>query len=476
MNRLHASFEHGVPEASVRLGRAHWPRAADLRVLIATALPMATMQVGLMAMGVVDTIMVGHFSAVDLAAVALGNLYVFGCCGFGIGMLMALDPVVAQAVGARDQPAVARGVQRGIVLALLVAVPTTLVFLPSGAILRLLGQPPEVVVRAAVFINLSALSIVPFFAWVVLRQSLQAMGHMRPIVTVIVAANLLNALLCWLFVFGHLGSIRGAAGAALASVIARWCMALGLLAAAWTDLKPALQPLRREALALGPLRSMVGLGAPIGAQMVLEFGIFGVVAVLMGRLGTVPIAAHQIAINIASLTFMVPLGISGAAAVLVGRSVGAGEADRARREAVAALGCGVAFMVLSGLVLGTLPRLLARVYTGDPGVIALAVLLIPIAGVFQVFDGLQVVSIGVLRGVGDTRAPMIVNVLGFWLIGFPVSLWLGFHTELGAPGLWWGFVAGLAAVALFLLVRVRARLSRGLTRLAIEEEPSPAAS
>jgi MATE family multidrug resistance protein len=218
---------------------------------------------------------------------------------------------------------------------------------------------------------------------------------------------------------------------------------------------------------------MLRLGLPIGLQMQLEIGVFSVVALLMGHIGTVPMAAHQIAINIASLTFMVPLGVSGAAAVVVGQAVGAGEAARARRSAVAALATGAAFMLLSGLVLTLAPRPLARLYSLEAAVVALASLLIPIAGVFQVFDGLQVVSIGVLRGVGDTRAPMVVNVLGFWLIGLPVSLWLGFGVGTGAVGLWWGLVAGLAAVAMFLLARVRARLGSALERVRIEEETHP---
>ncbi len=247
-------------------------------------------------------------------------------------------------------------------------------------------------------------------------------------------------------------------------------MALGLLAIAWRELRPRLVPLRRESIALAPLGRMLRIGVPIGIQIQLEIGVFAVIALLMGRLGTVPMAAHQVAINIASLTFMVPLGVGGAASVLVGHAVGAGDAPRARRSAVAALGAGGAFMLLSGVALFAVPGLLARVYSSDLGVVALALQLIPIAGVFQVFDGLQVVSVGVLRGVGDTRAPMVVNVLGFWLIGLPVSLWLGFGVGAGAVGLWWGLVAGLAAVAAFLVLRVRARLGQALRRVAIEEQ------
>jgi len=450
------------------------PGREDLRRLLSLAAPIVVVQVGLMFMGVVDTIMVGHVSAPDLAGTALGNLYFFGVCALAFGTLFALDPIVSQAVGAGDQAGVARAVQRGLLLAVALSLPTSALFLPAAAFLRTLGQPADVVPRAAGFVRVSIPGILPFLSFVVLRQSLQAMGRMRPIVTTIVVANLLNAALCWVLVLGHLGSpVRGAIGAGIASTLARWGMVVMLLAIAWRDLSPFLLSWRRDVWRLRPMVQMLRLGVPIGIQFQLEFGVFAVVALLMGRLGTVPMAAHQVAINIASLTFMVPLGVSSAAAVLVGQSVGAGEPMRARRSAVAALGTGAAFMAMSGAVLTLGPHVLAHVYSTEAAVVALATLLIPIAGVFQIFDGLQVVSIGVLRGVGDTRTPMIVNVLGFWLIGFPVSLWLGFVAGGGAVGLWWGLVVGLAAVATILLLRVRSRLRRSLERLVIEEHGAP---
>ncbi len=204
-----------------------------------------------------------------------------------------------------------------------------------------------------------------------------------------------------------------------------------------------------------PLGRMVRLGAPIGIQFGLEFGAFGTIGILMGWLGTVAMAGHQVALNLASLTFMVPLGISQATAVLVGQGVGRGDPAGARRAAGAGLLIGVGFMTFTAALFLLFPEAFALVYSDEAEVVALAALLIPLAGVFQVFDGLQVVSSGVLRGVGDTRSPMIVNLLGFWCLGMPVSLWLGFRTPAGPVGLWWGLVVGLAAVAVFLLFRIR---------------------
>jgi MATE family multidrug resistance protein len=213
---------------------------------------------------------------------------------------------------------------------------------------------------------------------------------------------------------------------------------------------------------------MVALGAPIGIQHQLEYGVFAVAGLIMGWIGTVAMAGHLVALNLASLTFMVPLGVSGATAVLVGNAVGRGDAAEARSAAAAGLLCGVTFMALTAGVMLLAPGALARVYTSDAGVAAVAAALLPVAGVFQVFDGMQVVSIGILRGAGDTRTPMLVNILGFWLVGLPVSWVLGLHAGLGPEGVWWGLTSGLVVVAVFLVLRVRARLAGQVRRVVID--------
>jgi MATE family multidrug resistance protein len=292
-------------------------------------------------------------------------------------------------------------------------------------------------------------------------------------VAIIVLANLLTGLLDWMLIFGRLGApAMGVAGAAWATTVSRWAMIAGLMALSWNDLRTHLVPVRPELWHWRPLGRMFGLGLPIGLQFLLEWGVFGTVMLLMGRLGTIAVAAHQIAINVASLTFMVPLGIAAAAAVLVGRAVGRGDARGAARAARAALAIGVAFMSVMALVLLAVPVPIAQIYSEDLAVIALAATLLPIAGTFQIFDGIQVVSIGILRGLGDTRAPFVIAVLGFWLLGFPVSLWLGFGTSLAAAGLWWGLVVGLVAVAVLLLLRTRARLARRVGRVTVDR-PRP---
>jgi MATE family multidrug resistance protein len=257
----------------------------------------------------------------------------------------------------------------------------------------------------------------------------------------------------------------GAVGSALASTIGRWFMLGLLLVLSRKELLPMLKPWRREALAAAPLRRTFALGLPIGAQTSVEFSTFAVISIFAGWFGADAISGHQVAINLASLTFMVPLGIGSAASVLVGHAIGEGDTAHARRVAASALLCGAAFMSLTALIFLSVPGAFAHVYTSVPEVVAIASALIPIAGVFQVFDGIQVVASGVLRGAADTRAAMVSNVLGFWLVGTPVSLALGFGAKQGVVGLWWGFVAGLAAVATFLVLRLRFRLAEDVVRV-----------
>ena len=213
---------------------------------------------------------------------------------------------------------------------------------------------------------------------------------------------------------------------------------------------------------------MLRIGAPTGVQMQLEFGAFAAAGLAMGVLGTVAVAGHQVALNLASLTFMIPVGVAQAAAVLVGRAVGREDPGAARRAAGAGLMVGAGVMLLTALVFLTVPDVLARLYSPDPAVIALGASLLPIAGIFQVADGVQVVSAAALRGIGDTRIPMLLTLLGFWFVGLPVGLVLAFRVGMGPTGVWWGLAAGLGVVAIMLSTRVRVRFGRDLRRLVLE--------
>lgn len=444
------------------------PTRDELREMGRLALPVVVVQVGIMLLGVVDTVMVGRVGARVLAAVAVGNLYFFVCSIFGLGVLLALDPVVAQAVGANDRPAIGRALQRGFVVALLMSVVVGLALLGAGPVLRAARQPAEILADARAYALASIPGLPAFFAFVVFRQTMQAMRHMKPIVVTIVAMNLANVFLNWVFIYGNLGAPPlGAIGSAWASTASRWFGAIAILFASLPYLREHLVPFRREAFAPAPLGRMLRLGVPIGLQQMLESGAFGAIGLLMGVFGTVEVASHQVAINLASLTFMVPLAVGAAASVMVGHAVGAGDARAAQRAALAAFLIGVGFMCLSAGVFLTVPEQLARLYTSDAAVLALASTLIPIAGIFQLADGVQAVAAGVLRGAGDTRAPLVFILLGFWLLGTPVSLYLAFRTPAGPVGLWWGLVIGLGAVAIGLSIRTRRKLRGELRRVVV---------
>jgi MATE family multidrug resistance protein len=450
------------------------PFRDEFRALASLALPVVVVQVGLMGMGVIDSVMVGHLSARALAAVALGNIYFFNVIVFSMGALFALDPIIAQAVGANDAPAIARGMQRGLVLSLGLTVLTALLMLPARQVIVLAHQPAEIVPEATAYVRISIAGALPFLAFIVLRQSLQAMHRVAPIVVITIVANVLNVGLNWVFIYGNLGVPElGVAGSAIATVLSRWGMFFGLLALAWPDLRPHLLPVRADTMRAKPLARMLVVALPIGFQQVLEVGAFGTIGLLMGLFGTAQVAAHQIAIQMAALTFMVPVGISTAGAVRVGHAIGAQDGERARRAARVSFICGVGFMSLTALMFLTIPVWLARLFTSDAAVIGVASLLIPVAGVFQVFDGIQAVAAGVLRGIGDTRAPLVAMLAGYWLIGLPVSLYLGFRTGAGPTGLWWGFVAGLSSVALFLSLRVAALFRGELKRLHLDDDHPP---
>jgi MATE family multidrug resistance protein len=264
-------------------------------------------------------------------------------------------------------------------------------------------------------------------------------------------------------------------GAGIAIQVSRWIVLATLLILARRELMPRLRPWHPTVLARGPLGRTLRLGVPIGIQSSIEYTTFAAISLFAGWFGSEALAGHQVAINLASFVFMVPLGIGSSAAVLVGHAIGEGDVPHARRVAASALAFGVGFMALCGVAMIAIPRVFAEIYTSVPAVVSIAVTLLPIAGVFQAFDGAQVVSAGVLRGAGDTRTPMLINVLGFWLIGMPTSLVLGFTLHRGVVGLWWGFVVGLAVISTLLVALVRVRLGGAVERVRVETGVSTAA-
>ena len=446
------------------------PTRGELREMLRLAWPVVLAQVGIMLMGVVDTAMVGRVSTSAVAAVALGHIYWVNVTIFGMGILLVLDPVVSQATGAQDHEGVSRGVQRGVLMALALSVPTALLLIPGELFFGFLRQPADVTPIAATFSRISIIGVVPFYLFFALRQSLQAMAQVRPVVIAIVVSNFVNFALDYALIYGHFGlPALGTQGSAIATALSRWLMFGLLVYFGWKQLHGALVPWRPESFRVGPMVRMLRLGMPVGLQNWLEIAVFSGGAVALGWFGSVPLAAHEIAINLAALTFMFPMGVSAAAAAMVGRAIGREDLSGARRDAVAALAVGMGLMAIAAIAFLTIPRALALIFVRDPATVATAASLIFIGGLFQIFDGMQAVATGVLRGTGDTRVPMLLHLAGFWGIGIPLSLGLAFRLGFGPQGVWWGYVGALAAVAAMQLLRVRWRLGQDIQRLQIDE-------
>jgi MATE family multidrug resistance protein len=451
------------------------PFGQDVHRVLRLAVPVALGELGWMAMTTVDTIMVGKLGAAAIGAIGVGNSAFYSFAIFGMGLLLGLDTLVSQSCGAGDREDCHRSLTQGVYLAFALTGPLMLLFHAMPPIFRLLGIVEPVSSLASIFIRVLNLSTLPLLLYGAFRRYLQGMGHVAPVMFALVSANLVNWFFNWVLIEGHWGfPALGVAGSALSTCFARLYMAAALAAAIWwyeRGLPPGfrnlLQPPDWQRLGW-----LIRLGFPAASQILLEIGAFGAAAVLAGRLTPVALAAHQIALNCAALSFMVPLGISSAAAVAVGHAVGAGEFAAARRRGFIAIGLACSFMACSAIAFLLFPEPILRIYTSDAVVLRTGVGLLAIAALFQLFDGTQTVATGALRGIGETRGPMLANLAGYWMFGIPIGYALCFHFGLGVYGLWWGLTLALVLISLVLLGQWARRSSVVTTDL----EPEPARS
>jgi multidrug resistance protein, MATE family len=446
----------------------------ELLPMLKLAGPVILAEIGWMSMGIVDTIMVGPLGPAAIGASGMSNSLFFAVAVFGMGVMLGLDALVATSYGAGRLDDCVRWLQHGILVALVVAPTIMLIFYAALTTTAHWGLHPSVRAQAQPYMAILGLGAMPLLLYATFRRYLQGIHVVRPVMVALVTANLVNVFGNWVLIWGHLGvPAFGISGSAWATVGARVYMAafLGLA---------IVREHRRRGDAHTPVpfafdaaraRRLLALGVPAASQLTLEVGVFAAVSALAGTLDPVSLGAHQIALNIAALAFMVPLGLASAAAVRVGHAVGAADGRRAVHAGWTALTVGAIITGSIGVILIVAPTPMLRVFTDDPQLLSIGVRLLSIAAVFQLFDGTQAVATGVLRGVGDTRTPMAVNVVGHWAFGLPAGWWLCFRRGWGVVGLWVGLSIGLIFVAAVLTVAWH-RESR---KFVLPATPAPAA-
>lgn len=423
--------------------------------MLSLAAPVVVAELGWITMGMVDTLMVGRLSPEAIGAVGVGSSIFLAIGIFAMGLLLGLDTLVAQAFGAGRLDECHVWLVHAVAVALALALPVMGMLWYITAALGAWGLHPAVLALTTPYLSVVTWSVPPLLFYAAFRRYLQGIGVVRPVMIALVLANVMNVFANWVLIFGHLGApAMGVRGAAWATVASRLMM-VGVLAAVIVYREhgraPGLfhTPLRAE---WPRIRRMTALGFPAAMQVTLEVGVFAAATALAGRLAPAAIAAHQIAMHIVGFTYMVPLGVASAGAVRVGHAVGRQDHSGVRRAGWTALLFGVGFMACAAVALITIPRVLIGAFSSDDGVLALGASLLLVGAVFQLFDGLQGVATGVLRGLGDTRSPMLWNLGAHWFVGLPLGYVLTFVLGFGVIGLWWGLSTGLIICGVALLI------------------------
>jgi len=447
---------------------------AEMRPTLRLALPLVLAEIGWMTMGIVDTVMVGHLpdSANAIGAVSISSSIFNVVAFFGGGLLIGLDTLVAQAFGAGQREDCHRSLINGIYLSVVM---TPLLMAPVwffGPLLQALHIAPSVASLAVPYMKALAIGLFPLMLYFAVRRCIQAMNMVRPVAFALVTANLINLLFNWVLIYGKWGApAMGVVGSGWSTALARLYMALVLVGyLLWYDRRHRTELLKTPVnIDFTRIRRLIILGLPAATQITLEISVFALTAALIGRLGAVPLAAHQIALNTVAFTYMVPLGISSAAAVRVGQALGRKDPRGAADAGDTAIFVGAAFMLAASVLLLVFPRPIARMYTPDEAVIRTTIFLLAAGAAFQLFDGLQTVATGALRGAGDTRTPMLCHFTAYWVIGLPLGAWLCFSRHWGAFGLWAGLSLALILIGIVLLLAWR----RTVRNLVAESPAAP---
>ncbi len=428
----------------------------ESRSILALGLPLIGAQLAQISMNFVDTVMAGNYHPDDLASVAIGSSFFMPLFTVVIGILMALSPIIAQLFGARNLNLVGKKVRQGFWLALILSVPGIVLLNNLDPVMGLMGFSPEVTTITSGYLFAISWGVPAAFCFMVLRFFNEALGATRPALYVTLIGLAFNILGNYTLIYGRFGFPElGAVGTGWATAIVFWVMFLVMLA--YTLWKPAYRRFRLLDDIRLPERRHIGeilrIGTPIGISMGMETSMFAVVALMMGAMGTTIVAAHQIAINVASITFMIPLGLSMAITVRVGQLYGKQQLWQSRIAGFTGIGICTAIMCIAALIMILFPGHIAGIYTSDPDVITMAASLLIMAAIFQISDGLQVGGSGALRGLKDTRVPMFVNLTAYWIIGIPTGYTMGIIFGWGPAGLWAGLIAGLTVAAILHNIR-----------------------
>jgi MATE family multidrug resistance protein len=426
-----------------------------MRPLIALATPIAFSHMANAFMQLVDTYFVGKISPEALGGVSLGSGIFSILMMVGIGVLLGLDYRISHSYGAKKYDDCQKYLVHGFYLAVFFAIPLIAILYGVSYHFQDLGIQAAVAVQAGDYTRTLAISMLPFLLFSACRQYLQATGTAGPILAIYIFANFINALGNWVFIEGHWGvPAMGVAGSGVSTTVARTLMFAMILGyTLWRNHRLDFS-MRRAGLKFEQAiaKHLLGLGLPASGQLILEIGVFVAATFLIGRLGPIALAAHQIVLQIAGFTFMMPMGISAAAAVVVGQQLGAGSPKNAIRQGWLAIGLGAVIMAVSAITLFAFNHIILGIFTSSEEVLTIARNLLLLATFFQIFDGIQVVAIGTLRGAASTRASMISNLVGHWFIGLPIGAFLCFKMGWGAAGIWTGLTIGLAVVSAVLLI------------------------
>jgi MATE family multidrug resistance protein len=401
--------------------------------------------------------MVGDLGPAAIGAIGIGSSVFYAFAIFGVGLLFGLDTLVSQSFGAGNLEDCHHSLMQAIYIALLLAVPLTALFLFLPVTFPMLGIVPSVSGLAGNFLVALSSSTLPLLLYGAFRRYLQGIGQVRPVMFTLISANVINWLFNWLLISGHWGfPALGVIGSGLSTGMARTYMAALLGFFVWRyehEVNRGSSVLRN--ILRGPdwvrIWLLLKIGAPAAAQILLEIGAFGVAGVLVGRLNATALAAHQIALNCASVTYMMPLGTASAAAVAVGHAIGRRQPQLARRSGYIAIALASIFMTSAAIAFFMLPVPIIAIFTRDSGVVFIGTRLLAVAACFQLFDGIQTAATGALRGLGETRIPMLVNLGGYWVIGLPIGYLLCFNLHRGVYGVWWGLTISLILIALVVL-------------------------